>query len=59
MQNINLLLKMKINEITTLLEEIALLAYVENFDNVGLLVRNTNETTTVILVFHDVLEFIN
>ncbi len=50
---------MKINEITTLLEEIALLAYVENFDNVGLLVRNTNETTTVILVFHDVLEFIN
>ncbi len=47
---------MKINEITTLLEEIAPLAYAEDFDNVGLLVGNTHEIVTGVLVCHDALE---
>ncbi len=47
---------MKIKEIITVLEEMAPLAYAEDFDNVGLLVDNENENATGILVCHDALE---
>ncbi|WP_396145389.1 Nif3-like dinuclear metal center hexameric protein [Flavobacterium sp.] len=47
---------MKIKEIITVLEEMAPLAYTEDFDNVGLLVGNENENATGILVCHDALE---
>ena len=47
---------MKIKEIITILEEMAPLAYAEDFDNVGLLVGNENENATGILVCHDALE---
>ena len=47
---------MKIKEIITVLEEMAPLAYAEDFDNVGLLVGNENENATGILVCHDALE---
>jgi dinuclear metal center YbgI/SA1388 family protein len=47
---------MKLNEILTILEEMAPLAYAEDFDNVGLLVGNQNEDVTGILVCHDALE---
>ena len=40
---------MKIKEIITVLEEMAPLAYAEDFDNVGLLVGNENENATGIL----------
>jgi dinuclear metal center YbgI/SA1388 family protein len=47
---------MKIKEILTILEEMAPLAYAEDFDNVGLLVGNQNDVTTGVLVCHDALE---
>lgn len=47
---------MKIKEIITILEEMAPLAYAEDFDNVGLLVGNSNDKATGILVCHDALE---
>jgi dinuclear metal center YbgI/SA1388 family protein len=47
---------MKIKEIITVLEEMAPLAYAEDFDNVGLLVGNQEAAATGILVCHDALE---
>jgi dinuclear metal center YbgI/SA1388 family protein len=48
--------KMKIQEIIYVLEEMAPLAYAEDFDNVGLLVGDSNAEATGILVCHDALE---
>lgn len=47
---------MKIKEILSILEEMAPLAYAEDFDNVGLLVGNTETEATGVLVCHDALE---
>jgi len=47
---------MKITEIITVLEEMAPLAYAEDFDNVGLLVGNQEAEATGVLVCHDALE---
>jgi dinuclear metal center YbgI/SA1388 family protein len=47
---------MKIDKIISVLEEMAPLAYAEDFDNVGLLIGNKNEESTGILVCHDALE---
>ncbi len=47
---------MKIKEILSILEEMAPLAYAEDFDNVGLLVGDANNETTGVLVCHDALE---
>ena len=47
---------MKIKEIITVLEEMAPLAYAEDFDNVGLLTGNQDHDATGILVCHDALE---
>ncbi len=47
---------MKIKEIIAVLEEMAPLAYAENFDNVGLLVGNQETDATGVLVCHDALE---
>ena len=47
---------MKIKDIINVLEEMAPLAYAEDFDNVGLLVGNQDEEATGILVCHDALE---
>ncbi|TGD57960.1 Nif3-like dinuclear metal center hexameric protein [Flavobacterium humi] len=47
---------MKIKEILAILEEMAPLAYAEDFDNVGLLVGNSDLETTGVLVCHDALE---
>ncbi len=47
---------MKIKEIITVLEEMAPLAYAEDFDNVGLLVGNQDDEATGVLVCHDALE---
>ena len=47
---------MTIKKITTLLEELAPLTYAEDFDNVGLLVGNTNTKVSGILVTLDTLE---
>ena len=47
---------MKIIEIISVLEEMAPLAYAEDFDNVGLLVGDQQQETTGILVCHDALE---
>lgn len=47
---------MKIKEIITVLEEMAPLAYAEDFDNVGLIVGNQESDATGILVCHDALE---
>ncbi len=47
---------MKIKQILNILEEMAPLAYAEDFDNVGLLVGNQENETTGILVCHDALE---
>jgi dinuclear metal center YbgI/SA1388 family protein len=47
---------MKIKEILSVLEEMAPLAYAEDFDNVGLLVGNPDTEATGILVCHDALE---
>ena len=46
----------KIKDIISLLEEMAPLAYAEDFDNVGLLVGNLETEATGILVCHDALE---
>ena len=46
----------KIKEILSILEEMAPLAYAEDFDNVGLLVGNQENKVTGILVCHDALE---
>ncbi|WP_300485688.1 Nif3-like dinuclear metal center hexameric protein [Flavobacterium sp.] len=47
---------MKIKAILDVLEEMAPLAYAEDFDNVGLLVGDANATATGVLVCHDALE---
>ncbi|WP_291120155.1 Nif3-like dinuclear metal center hexameric protein [Flavobacterium sp. UBA6135] len=47
---------MKLNHIIQVLEEIAPLAYAEDFDNVGLLTGNENQEISGILVCHDALE---
>jgi dinuclear metal center YbgI/SA1388 family protein len=47
---------MKIKDIFPILEEMAPLAYAEDFDNVGLLVGNQENDATGILVCHDALE---
>ncbi|MCG9793017.1 Nif3-like dinuclear metal center hexameric protein [Flavobacterium algicola] len=47
---------MKINEILSVLEEMAPLGYAEDFDNVGLLVGDINAEATGVLVCHDALE---
>jgi dinuclear metal center YbgI/SA1388 family protein len=47
---------MKISDILTVLEEMAPLAYAEDFDNVGLIVGDPNTDATGILVCHDALE---
>lgn len=47
---------MKIKEILSILEEMAPLAYAEDFDNVGLLVGNKDNEASGILVCHDALE---
>lgn len=47
---------MKLQHIQDILEEMAPLPYAEDFDNVGLLVGNPNNTCTGILVCHDALE---
>ena len=47
---------MKIKEILSGLEEMAPLAYAEDFDNVGLLVGDQNAEATGVLVCHDALE---
>lgn len=47
---------MKIKEIISVLEEMAPLAYAEDFDNVGLLVGNQDSEGTGVLVCHDALE---
>lgn len=47
---------MKINDILSVLEEMAPLAYAEDFDNVGLLVGNQDEECQGVLVCHDALE---
>lgn len=46
----------KIKEILSVLEEMAPLAYAEDFDNVGLLVGNQELEATGVLVCHDALE---
>jgi len=45
-----------LHEILDILDELAPLAYAEDFDNVGLLVGNQNQNITGILVTHDALE---
>ncbi|MBE0391050.1 dinuclear metal center YbgI/SA1388 family protein [Flavobacterium sp. 7E] len=47
---------MKIKDILIVLDEMAPLAYAEDFDNVGLLVGDQNTQATGILVCHDALE---
>jgi len=47
---------MKIKNILTVLEEMAPLAYAEDFDNVGLLTGNADDEATGVLVCHDALE---
>jgi dinuclear metal center YbgI/SA1388 family protein len=47
---------LKIKEILSVLEEMAPLAYAEDFDNVGLLVGDQNAEATGLLVCHDALE---
>jgi len=47
---------MIIKEILSILEEMAPLAYAEDFDNVGLLVGDANAKATGVLVCHDALE---
>jgi len=47
---------MKLKQIITILEEMAPLSYAEDFDNVGLLVGNTETEISGIIVCHDALE---
>ena len=49
---------MKIKEIIAVLEEMAPLAYAEDFDNVGLLVGDSENESTGILVCHDALDIV-
>jgi len=49
---------MKLKEIIAVLEEMAPLAYAEDFDNVGLLIGNAEMETNGVLVCHDALETI-
>jgi dinuclear metal center YbgI/SA1388 family protein len=49
---------MKIKDVFPILEQLAPLAYAEDFDNVGLLVGDKNKDCTGILVCHDALESI-
>jgi len=49
---------MKIKEILSILEEMAPVAFAEDFDNVGLLIGNQENEATGILVCHDALESI-
>lgn len=49
---------MKLKELFPILEELAPLAYAEDFDNVGLLVGNQEQELTGILVCHDALEIV-
>jgi len=46
----------KLKQIISVLEQMASLSYAEDFDNVGLLVGNSNQEITKILVCHDALE---
>jgi dinuclear metal center YbgI/SA1388 family protein len=46
----------RIKNILSLLEELAPLAYAEDFDNVGLLIGNQENEVTGVLVCHDALE---
>lgn len=50
------IIKMKIKDIFPVLEQMAPLAYAEDFDNVGLLTGNPDDEATGILVCHDALE---
>jgi dinuclear metal center YbgI/SA1388 family protein len=54
--NLKIEIKMKIKEIISVLEEMAPLAYAEDFDNVGLLVGDQETEATGVLVCHDALE---
>lgn len=47
---------MTIKDITQVLEEMAPLAYAEDFDNVGLLIGNEQTICTGVLICHDALE---
>lgn len=47
---------MKIKEILLILEQMAPLAYAEDFDNVGLLVGDADTEATGVLICHDALE---
>jgi dinuclear metal center YbgI/SA1388 family protein len=47
---------MKIKDIIKVLEQMAPLAYAEDFDNVGLLVGDQNEEAKGVLICHDALE---
>ncbi|PHK13869.1 NGG1p interacting factor 3 protein, NIF3, partial [Nostoc linckia z15] len=47
---------MRLDDIAALLEQMAPLAYAEDFDNVGLLTGHTQQEITGILVCHDALE---
>jgi len=47
---------MKVKEVTDIIEELAPLAYAEDFDNVGLLVGNSDLKVTGILVTLDTIE---
>ncbi|MEO8532274.1 MAG: Nif3-like dinuclear metal center hexameric protein [Flavobacterium sp.] len=49
---------MKIKDILLVLEEMAPLAYAEDFDNVGLLVGDSETESTGVLVCHDALEIV-
>lgn len=49
---------MKLQQIISVLEEMAPTAYAEDFDNVGLLVGNPNQQINAILVCHDALEHV-
>ncbi len=49
---------MKVKEVTDILETLAPLAYAEDFDNVGLLVGNSEANVTGILVTLDTLEVV-
>jgi putative NIF3 family GTP cyclohydrolase 1 type 2 len=47
---------MKLSNIISILEEMAPIAYAEDFDNVGLLTGDTQQEISGILVCHDALE---
>jgi dinuclear metal center YbgI/SA1388 family protein len=49
---------MKIKEIIAVLEEMAPLAYAEDFDNVGLLVGDSQSESSGVIVCHDALEYV-